>query len=270
MEDHQSLPDADQLSVLAATILLAYAVVPFVDIQPHDWSIGISGIIIEFRLDFSLIITLIVAAMAAAGTDWLLRKHPRLSEQNILHHELLPTLTAWVIGMPLNAIQVSLHWWAIFALGGILLVMVIVAEYIVVDFEDSRYSIATMGLTSLSFALYLFLIITIRGAELRLYLELPAIVITIFLISLRTFYLRLGGKWCISWAIGVGLIVGQIAVGLHYWPLSPLAYGLVLLGPAYGLTSLAISIEEERTMRSIWIEPVIMAIILWVIAVVLD
>jgi len=67
---------------------------------------------------------------------------------------------------------------------------------------------------------------------------------------------------------GDSLVIGQIGMGLHYWPISPLAYGLILLGPAYALTSLAGSIEENRSWRTLWIEPAVMLAVLWVLALI--
>ncbi len=155
-----------------------------------------------------------------------------------------------------------------FAFGGTLLILVIVAEYIVVDLSDARHAPVTVGLTAVSFALYLILTIAARGAELRLYQLLPLVALPMFLVALRSLYLRLSGRWCFAWSLAIALVVTQIAVGLHYWPLPPLSFGLVMLGPAYALTNLAGSVEEGRPLRSIWVEPVIMLALLWGLAVV--
>ncbi len=155
-----------------------------------------------------------------------------------------------------------------FGFGGVLLILVFVSEYIVVDLSDVRHAPATVGLTAVSFALYLILTIAMRAAELRLYQMLPLVALPIFLVSLRALYLRLGGRWCVGWSLAIGLVVAQIATGLHYWPLPPLSFGLVMLGPAYALTNLAGSIEEGRPLRSAWIEPVIMMALMWGLALV--
>jgi len=99
---------------------------------------------------------------------------------------------------------------------------------------------------------------------------LPALVLAIGLVALRTLYLRLGGEWGLHWAIVIAIIVGQIVVGLHYWPLRPLRFGLLLIGPAYALTSVAGSLEEGRSLRTLWVEPVLMLILLWGLAFTLE
>jgi hypothetical protein len=252
--------------VLAATVLLAYALLPFFQIPESSLTLRITGILFVFRLDFGTITAVLSAALAAAGTDWLLRSHPHLSTQRTFQHWLLPALTAWVLGVPLSSLAVGLEWWAVFTFGGLLLVLVLVAEYIVVDLYDTRHALASVGLTAVSFAMFLILTIALVAAGSRLYVLLPALSVALFLVVLRTLYLRLGNRWRIEWAAAIALVVGQAAAALHYWPVSPLRYGLVILGLAYALTSVAGSLEEGRPWRSLSIEPAIMLAVVWGLA----
>ena len=108
------------------------------------------------------------------------------------------------------------------------------------------------------FALFLFLTIALRSAGLRLYLLLPALFITTLLLLLRTLFLQVSNKWLLNWSFGIAFITSQLAVGMHYLPLSPITYGFLLVGPTYALTDIAIAIESGRSLRSLWIEPLIM------------
>ncbi len=267
MEDSHFLPDTDRLSVLAAAIMLAYVLLPLVKIPERLFTVQILGIFFSLHLNFSTITAILSAALAAAGTDWLLRGHPRLGQASTFQHWLLPALTAWVIGVPLSSLAGGWQWWSVLAFGGLMLVLVLVAEYIVVDLTDVRHVLASIGLTAVSFALFLILTISLAAAESRLYVLLPAVMLAIFLVVLRTLYLRLGGRWCLTWALGIALLVGQFAAGLHYWPLSPLSFGLAVLGLAYALTSVAGGLEEGRPWQSLWFEPAFMLIVLWGLAI---
>ena len=266
MEEHQNLPDTDRLSVLVATILLAYALLPFLKLPERSVTLHLIGAQFLFRLNFTTLIAILSAGLAASGADWLLRAHPNLGRQSTLQHWLLPALTAWVIGVPLSTLAVGGAWWAVLGFGGLLLVMVLVAEYIVVDLFDANHAPASVGLTAVSFALFLILTITLAAAGSRLYVLLPALMVALFLVVLRTLYLRLSGRWCVLWAGGIALMVGQMAAGLHYWPISPLRFGLLVLGLAYALTSVAVGLEEKRSWRAMWVEPVVMLIVLWGLA----
>lgn len=269
MEIHRHLPDADRLSIVTATILIAYAVTPFVSIPAQAISLQLPGFLFELQLNFNTIVSVLVAILAAAGTDWLIQGHPYGEGKTRLPHWLLPALTAWAIGVPLSTLEISPQWWVVFALGGLLFLLVMVAEYIVVDVNDLRHAPASVGLTAIAFALYLVLAISVRAAEMRLYMLLLALAPTVFLVSTRSLYLRSGGRWHAPWAFGIAVVVGQAVIGLHYLPLTPLPFGLILVGLALGLTSLAANIEEGRNLRRVWQEPAVMSVLIWSLALLL-
>jgi hypothetical protein len=269
-QEHRYLPNTDRLSVLAASILLSYALLPFIQLPEQMLDLRVAGIVFEFKVNFFTILVIISAGMAAAGTDWLISDHPRLGNQRTYQHWLIPAMTTWVIGVPLSTLTVGPQWWAVFAFGGLLLVLVLVSEYIAVDPYDTRHAPAAVGLTAVSYALFLILTITLAASGTRLYILLPAISGAVFLVSLRNLNLRLGSRWCLIWSGVIAMIIGQVAAALHYWPLSPLGFGLFILGLAYALASVAGSLEEGRTLREMWIEPVIMLVILWGIALWLN
>ncbi len=271
VEENQNLPEINRLSVLAAMIMLAYAFTPFVKIPEQNLQLQLPGFLFEMHLDFGSIISILVAVLAAAGASWLVSSHPRAaqSEQSTLQHWILPALTAWVIGIPLDTLSVGAQWWAVFAFGGALLMLVFVAEYIVVDPSDTRQALATVGLTAVSFALFLTLTIALRASGMRLFLALPTMVLAILLVTVRTLYLHKGGQWTWAWPLGIAMFIGQIGLGLHYLPLTPLRFGLLLLGPAYALTSFAGGLETGRGWRRAMVEPALMLAAFWALAFII-
>lgn len=259
----RNIPNADRLSVLAATILLAYALARFINLPARDFSVQLPGIFLDFQINIKTFVTLLVAGLTATGADWLLRDHPALGKRNTIEHWLLPALTAWTISLPLFQLPLGLLWWGGFVLGGGMLVLVLVAEYIVVDPDDVRQPPAAAGLTAVSFALYLVMAVGLRYAGMRLFLILPALSLSAGLICLRTLRLRLHGRWAFFQSAVVALLVGQLVAALHYWALSPVSYALALLGPAYALTSLIASLEESEPLHQAVIEPGIVLILVW-------
>jgi hypothetical protein len=264
-----AMPDINRLSVLMSAILLAYALTPFMREATQTTEVRLPGI--------AAVVSLLAAGMAAVGMEWLLSDHPHrqavasavASKRGSWRHGLIPALTAWGIGIPLNVPQVGPEWWIVFALGGLLLGIVFVAEYISVDFNDPRYALAMVTLIGVSFALFLVLAIALRTLGARLYLLAPALGLAAGLVALRTLYLRQNGRWCLAWAAGIAWVVVQAGVGLHYLDVAPLSFGLMLLGPAYALTSLASAVEDRRPWRVLWIEPMVMLAAFWLLAVVL-
>jgi hypothetical protein len=265
----RQLPDFNHLSVIAATLLLAYALARFISLPVSDLAIQLPGIFLAFQINLRTLIAILVASLAAAGAGWLISLHPAYDKRYRYEHWLIPPLTAWVIGVPLFQLPIGLLWWAGFALGGTILMLVLVAEYIVVDPQDARQPIASTGLTVVSFTLYLILAASLRYANLRLFLILPALTLAAALISLRTLHLRLRGQWAWLQAGIVTLIIGQLVIAFHYLPLSPVSYALGLLGAAYGLTSLMGSLLEGVPLRQAFIEPLIILILFWAIALLI-
>ena len=257
------MPSPDRLSVLAATILIAYASIRLIDLPPSEFEFQLPGFFLSVEISIATLITLLVAGLMAAGSDLLLRDHPLLKGKNTLEHWLLPALTAWVIGVPLYRLPLSPQWLAGFAIGSALLMLVLVAEYISVDPEDQRYSLATAGLTAASFALYLMLAIAMRSSGLRLFYILPTLTFAAAVVSLRTLHLRLRGRWLFTETAALALVIAQLVAAFHYLPLSPIAFGLALLGPAYALTSLIASLSEGASVRQAILEPCLVLVAMW-------
>ena len=266
MEEHNYLPQFNRLSVVAAIILLTYALLPFIQVPSRELSFNILGVMIAFRLDFTLVISLLAAGLSAAGTDWLIHDHPYLANKPIYPHYLLPALTAWVIGIPLGLLKVSFQWWAVFGLGTLLLVGVLLAEYVSVDNKDTRHALALMVLTAVSFGLFLTLAISIRAAGLRLYLLLFTLVPVCSVLCLRLFHLRMQENWNFEWAGGITLVIAQIAMGLYYWPIAPIRYGLILLGIVYALVEFATQYQPGEPILTKLAGPSLILGLFWILA----
>jgi hypothetical protein len=244
-------------------ILLAYAASRFVNISPRELGLQLPGFYLGFQVNIRTLVALLVAGIPATGADLMLRDHPGLGSKRTWEHWLLPALTAWTLGIPLNQLPVGLQWLVSFVIGGALLMLVLVAEYIAVDPQDERYPLASAGLTAVSYALFLILAIALRSSGLRLFLILPALTIAAGLVSLRTLHLRLSGQWLFLPGLAITLIVAYITAALHYWPFSPITFGLAILAPAYSLTSLVGALYEGEPFRKAIVEPAIVLLTVW-------
>jgi hypothetical protein len=266
MEKTTQFPNFGRLSIITAVIILAYGLVPFVQIPSQPILIRLPWVVFNFDLEFGTIVSLLVAVLAILGSDWLIQNHPRKENQSFIQHGLVPGLTAWLIGVSLSFLEVGFEWWVVVGLGGILLSLIFIAEYMVVDIDAEAQLPASYGLTIVSFALFLVLAIALQASGLRLFLLLPALVITVFLLVSRTFYLRTFGDWSFFWSLGIALLVGQITIGLHYLPIQPLTFGLLLLAIAYPITALVVGFNEKKNDKSIFIEPAVLFIFLILMA----
>lgn len=266
MNNTNQMPDFNRLSIISAVIILAYALVPFVEIPTQLIAIRFPWVVFDFELNFVTIVSILVAVLAAFGSDWLIQTHPKQKVRSIWQHGLVPALTAWVIGVPISFLEVGIEWWVVVGLGGLLLVFVLVAEYLVVDPDSPAHLPASLGLTVISFALFLVLAITLHSSGVRLFLILPALTITLFFLVARSIYLRTLGNWHWYWAAGIAFFVGQIVLGLHYLPVRPLSFGLSIVSIAYPLTLLVISFLENKRGIALFAEPTSLFIFLSLIA----
>ena len=260
--EHRHMPDANRLSVLAAAVLLAYALAHLAETQRQFLSLNLFGIALTIPVNLTAASTLMAAGLTAAGMDWLLRGHPHYGGENTFQHWILPALTAFVVGLPLYNLPPGAGWWLSFGLGGVLLLLVFLAEYIALDTADVRYPAASAGLVALSYVLFLILTTTLSFSNSRLAMVALAVFPSAGLVALRALRLR-SGQWAFAWALGIGLILTQLAATLHYWPLRPLQYGLILLGSLYALTELALNLGESVSPRRAGLEAALELAFFW-------
>jgi hypothetical protein len=165
--------------------------------------------------------------------DWLLHSHPSLNGRPTYQWWLLPTLTTFVIGVPLSILPGGVAWGVGFAVAGTFLFFVFVAEYIVVDPGAPYYAIAMAGLTAVSYTLFFLLAVALRYTAARLYILAPALFLAAFLASLRILHLRLSGRWEYAWSAGIAFVCVQIVRDRTTGLLPRSSSGLLLIGSLY-------------------------------------
>jgi len=269
VDEQHYLPDSNRIGVLLSTVMLVFTLTRLLHTPQFTLELQLPGFYFAFPFGLGAITILLAAGLSATGMDWLLRGHPSLGDKRTIEHWLLPTLATFIIGLPLAILPSGNTWWISFAIGGLLLALVFLAEYIVVEPSAPYYALATAGLTALSYAVYLILTTALRFNGARLFLLFPALFIVAGLVTLRTLRLRVGGRWQFTWALGAALVCAQIGAGLHYWPLSPIKYGLALLGPLYALATLSGNLLEEASPSRAMLEPLIALGLAWGLAIFL-
>jgi hypothetical protein len=267
MNEQKYLPDSDHLGVLTSTILLAYALSRLIRAPEFSLELQLPGFYLPLPLNMSTAMSLLTAGLTATGMDWILRSHPALNNRRTFQWWILPTLTTFVVGVPLSILPDGAAWWIGFAVAGTFIFFVFLAEYIVVDADAPYYATAMAGLTAISYTLFFILAVALRYSGVRLYLLIPALFAAAGFASLRILHLRFSGRWEYAWSAGIGFVCVQIASGLHYWPLSPIQFGLMLVGPLYGLTNLAANLGEDQPAQRAALEPAVATALCWGLAI---
>jgi hypothetical protein len=265
-QDPRYLPASNQVGVLAAIILLTYALTHIASGPGLTLALQFPGFYFAYSLTLGTAMTLMAGGLTASGMDWLLQAHPGLQRRRTLEHWMLPTLTALIIGIVLDILPSGRPWWIGLTAGAVILVAVLVAEYITVDPSAPLYALASAGLTALSMALFLLFVVSLRLGSARLFLVIPATLFAAGLVALRTLHLRIGEHWDFPWALAIGFVCAQLGAGLHYWPISALQFGLSVLAPLYGLTVLANELAQDVPLANAAREPSIIMGALWIAA----
>ena len=268
MDAQAHFPDTNRIGVLTSTVLLALALTRIVRAPEFNLEMQLPGFLLSLPLNLTTVMSLLTAGLAATGMDWLLRGHPSLNGRPTLQWWILPTLTAFVVSVFLSVLPDGLAWSLGFAVGGLFLLLVFLAEYIVVDPGAPNYDLSLAGLTAISYALFFILAVALRYGDLRLYQTLPALFLSAAFASLRILRLRLS-NWEYAWSFGIAFVCAQIAAGLHYLPLTPIQFALMLIGPLYGLTNLAVNLNEELPTRRAILGPLVAIALCWGLAVFL-
>jgi hypothetical protein len=266
--EERYLPDGNRVGVLTAAVLLAYALTRLISNPGFTLTLQLPGFYFTYPLTLSAAMTLMATGLTATGMNWLLHSHPSI-QGNTLEHWLLPTLTAFIIGVSLSVLPFGILWWIGLAVGAGILVLIFIAEYISVDSGAPAYALASAALIALSYALFLMLVIALRVAGTRLFLIVPAIFLSAGLVTLRMLHLRISSQWEFAWATGIALACTQIAAGVHYWPISPLQFGLILLGPLYALSAFASNLSEDLPLQRAALEPVLLLGAAWIAAIII-
>jgi len=267
VEQDKYMPASNRIGLLTSTTLLALALTRIAPSPAFNFELQLPGFFLTFPFNINTAMGFLTACLTAAGMDWLLRGHPALKGRATFQWWFLPTLTTFVISVPLSILPDGSAWWIGFIVSGVFLFFVFLAEYIAVSADAPQYTASMVGLTAISYTLFFVLAVALRTSEIRLFLLIPGLFLAASIASLRILHLRLSGKWEYAWALGIGLVCIQLATGFYYWPLSPIQFGLLLIGPLYGLVSLAINLGENIPAKRALLEPAIVTALCWGLSV---
>ena len=263
MEDkHISLP-YDRLSIVLAFITLAMGFIYFIPAAGNVPTGNFFGFILNLQLDVYTLLIAFLTLLALAGTIWVLQAYPitqgeKLAFWQLLPQCILPVMSVFVFSFALRGMERNNVWWVVYAMGSVLFGIILAAEFYAQEINTVNHPLTTIGLIGLSHALFLILAVVAKTIPLRIYVIFPLVFLASGFTALRTIYLRLRGGWRLDYAIAIALISGQIAIGLHYFFLNPVQYGLLLTGALYALISLACGFIQRLTRSDLIIEPALM------------
>ncbi len=222
-------PDRDRISSLTALVLVTYTLIRIVTLPSIETELYVLGLLIRIEFNTNSIMLSLAAALAAAGSDWLLRAHPKIEVSKPLpEHWVVPGLAAVGAGAILTRIPQGLALWVGLLLTAAVLIAVLFAEFIVLDREDPRFDRAALTLTALAYMLLVGAFFAIEAMALRAIYSIPLVLLASAAVSWRLLRLAGMGSSAAGYTIAISGVTAQIAWGLHYWPIQPLRSALLL------------------------------------------
>jgi hypothetical protein len=258
MQPARHLPQPDRLSVLTAVIILAYTLTRVLDLPSRAVQTTLFGSALGLDLNGQFLMLVLVAALISAGSDTLVRSHPALAgkaKQSTVVHWILPGASALVLGAVLNLIPDGVLWWLGLAVSALVLIAVLIAEYIVVDRDDTAWDVAALGLTALAYALALVLFALLRSLSARAVISASIAGLVAGALALRLFMLKeapLGRA--LVYAVVVAVVSAEATWALGYWRVTASSAGLLAMIPFYLATGLSQQQLSGQLTRRIWIE----------------
>jgi hypothetical protein len=263
-------PNRDRLSVLTAVILLAFALARFLDLPTRSFGTTLFGSPLGIELNGPVLMLVLVAALISAGSDTLIRSHPALAgrrgERTAIHW-ILPGATAVVLGAVLNQLPTGPVWWLGLGLTALALILVLVAEYTVVERGDPAWDLAALGLTALAYTLALILFALLRSLGARALISASIGGLMASALAWRLFALKtIAAGRAALYATVVGLAVAEAIWAINYWRVVPSSAGLLAMIPFYLVVGLAQQHLTGGLTRRIWLEYVIVGSLAMAIA----
>lgn len=280
----------DRASVLVWVVLLGLAVQRFLTLPTRSFETEVFGSPITLTITANTILGAVLAALAASGTEAVVRAHPRALAAPARERRLagataastgLPRLGDSVGAADRSALAPGQHWifwglpvalimmavlllplaptsvyWVLGLIGtGFVLSLSIAGIYYTIDPFQLGYRRARLGLNALTYAIALLLFLVVYRTRVRSIISATEVLFVSSLLALEL--LRGSERPTILVALyaGItGLILGEATWVLNYWRLDSLTGGLVLLVLFYDAVGLAQSAIQGRVRRRVLLE----------------
>jgi hypothetical protein len=265
-------PSRDQISVVTAVIVLAYVLARFLVLPERAVTATLFGSALGFELSGPFVMLVFAAGLISAGSELLIRAHPQFAgrpARRTIIHWILPGATALVLGAALNQTPTDQIWWLGLAGSVVALVVVLIAEYLVVDPADTRHDAAALALVALAYLLALVLFVLLRHLGARAAVSAAIGGGVAAALALRLFALKLAPLWRSAfYAAVVGLICAEAIWALTMLALPAMGTALLALIPFYLCEGLAEHHLLGQLTRRVWIEYGAIGSVLLILALV--
>jgi hypothetical protein len=248
----------DRASVVATLVVLGLILAGFLEIPPWTRDLTVLGSPLRVNVSQTALMAALLVGITCAGTDAIVRSHPttrRIEARFSFVTWTLPALTVLLATILLPQAPTRLYQLGGYVLTGLILILVISAEYYTVDPASPRYLAARLSLNGWAYLLAIILFTLIYSAKARSLISATGVAFVSMLLALE--FLRSAGRGfgrTALYAVIAGLSTGEIIWAMNYWRISGITGGLILLLGFYVATGLANQQLLGRLTRRVLIE----------------
>src|SRR5512136_2657847 len=185
----------ERASVVATLVVLGLILATFLQFPTRTFSLTVLGSLLTIPLSQTATMAALLVGITCAGTDAIVRSHPtarRIEARYSFVTWTLPALTVLLAVVLLPQAPTAFYQIGGMALNGLVLILVISAEYVTVDPEDSRYPIARLSLNGWAYLLALVIFVLIYSLKARSLVSATAVMLVSSLLALEV--LRIAGQ----------------------------------------------------------------------------
>lgn len=264
----------DRASVVATLVVLGLILATLLQFPAWTRVLTVLGSPLTVTVTQTALMALLLVGITCAGTDAIVRSHPIAREIEARYSFVtwtLPALTVVLATVLLPRAPTRLYLVGGMILTGLMLILVISAEYYTVDPANRRYGISRLALNGWAYVVALVIFVLIYSAKARSLLSATGVTVLSSLLALE--FLRSAGQpfgRTALYALIAGLSTGEIIWAMNYWRMGGITGGLILLLGFYLATGLANQQLQGKLTQRVLIEYAVVALVVLVIVVVLS
>lgn len=238
------MPIYERISILVSLTLLGLVAYFLIELPSRAIDLALFGSPLTLTVSQRWLMAVLLGGLAATGTRAIVNAHPsspRWAPGYVLAFWVLPGLLVILATLWLSLLTPSLGWW-LAGIGtiGLLLWLVVLAEYHIIDPRDPQYELARLWLNLVAYGVAFGFFVVIYQTRARSILSATEVLLVSGLLAaslLRAGPAQAGRTWLFAGI--VALAMGQGTWALNFWRVSPLTAGLWLLLIFYLFTGLA-------------------------------
>ncbi len=263
----------ERISVLVWVLVFGFGLSLLLRIPTTEISFRAFGSPTQLELTTTTIMAMVLAIAASAGTEGLIRLHPKRQANRLgltWAYWALPAAISIITVVLLPSIPTRLLQIVVILTAGVLLMVALYSLYATVEPGQPGFRRARFWLDALAYGVALLLFLFVYQSRTRSLLSGTLIAMTATLLAVEL--LRTSThetRHVLMYSAVVGLLLGEMTWALNYWPLLPgLTGGLLLLLSFYLAVGIALQRLQGRLTKRVMIEFGVFAVFAVVLIIV--